>query len=104
MRAATRQRRSASRGEPSPSRPRQPTARQAGSGLDSGVLTASGVLILIGVVMSYSATAALADLERVYPGFTIATFREEVAYWQTPPDFVERAVAVLRKAGLAEGN
>ena len=51
-----------------------------------------------------SATAALADLERAYPGFTVATFREEVAYWQTPPDFVERAVAVLRTAGLAEGD
>ncbi len=47
--------------------------------------------------------AALADLKRVYPGFTIAIYRNEAAFWQPTPEFVERVVAALRKSGLPEG-
>jgi hypothetical protein len=50
------------------------------------------------------ASAALADLESVYPGFTIATYRDEITYWQVTPDFVERAIAALRLAGVPEGG
>jgi hypothetical protein len=49
-----------------------------------------------------AAAAALADLERVYPGFTIATYHDEAAYWQVTPDFVARAVKALRTAGMPD--
>jgi TolB-like protein/class 3 adenylate cyclase/Tfp pilus assembly protein PilF len=52
---------------------------------------------------SESAAAALASLESVYPGFTIARYRDEITYWQVTPEFMERAVAALRKAGVPEG-
>ncbi len=49
-----------------------------------------------------SATIALADLERVYPDISVKKVREEYSYWQRKPDFIDRAVAALRKAGLQE--
>jgi adenylate cyclase len=51
-----------------------------------------------------SATAAPADLERVYPGFTIETYREEGSNFMPTQDFLERAVSALRRAGLPEGG
>jgi len=62
------------------------------------------VLAFTGVGDMDSARAAAADLERVYPGFTIAAYRDEVAYWQLKPDLVDKAIAALRKAGLPEGG
>ena len=49
------------------------------------------------------AATARSVLESLYPGFTIATYRMEAAYWQPTPDYVERVAAVLRKAGVPEG-
>jgi len=57
--------------------------------------------ILAGETEDFDTTAAaLADLERLYPGFTISTYHDEIAYWHVTPDFVERAVMALRAAGM----
>jgi adenylate cyclase len=50
------------------------------------------------------AAAALAQLYQLYPDFNIATYRVEAAYWQPTPEFIERAIAALRKAGVPEGT
>ena len=53
---------------------------------------------------SPNAAASLAQLEEAYPRFSIAVYRKEAAFWQPTEDFVDRAVAALRKAGLQEGE
>jgi hypothetical protein len=51
-----------------------------------------------------AASAALAEIERLYPGFSVAIYRDEMATWHVPEDCAERAIALMREAGLPEGN
>jgi adenylate cyclase len=51
-----------------------------------------------------AATTERAELERRYPGFSIDAYRQEAAYWHHTPEFVDRTVAVLRKAGVPESS
>ena len=48
------------------------------------------------------AQASLEELLRLYPGFTVEKYREEVRKWNFSDDRVRRWVAALRKAGLPE--
>jgi hypothetical protein len=52
----------------------------------------------------HAARASLRELERVYPGFTIATFRKEYGHFHPPAAMMEHLVAGLRKGGMAEGG
>jgi adenylate cyclase len=52
-----------------------------------------------------NAKAALADLERTYPGFSIETYRiKEAPPFLPTQEYLERAIAALRKAGVPEGE
>ena len=48
------------------------------------------------------ARSAVAELCRIYPGFTIEKFRDEVKKWNVPDDTIDHWVEALRKAGLPE--
>jgi adenylate cyclase len=51
-----------------------------------------------------AARASLRELERVYPGFTIQTFRKEYALFHPPDAMMEHLVEGLRKGGMPEGG
>jgi adenylate cyclase len=50
-----------------------------------------------------AAQASLRELDRVYPGFTIQTFRKEYALFHPPQAMMEHLVEGLRKGGMPEG-
>ena len=50
-----------------------------------------------------AARASLRELERVYPGFTIATFRKEYANFHPPEAMMEHLVEGLRRGGMPGG-
>jgi hypothetical protein len=51
-----------------------------------------------------AARASLRELERVYPGFTIETFRREYGHFHPPEAMMEHIVTGLRRGGMAEGS
>jgi adenylate cyclase len=50
-----------------------------------------------------AARASLRELERVYPRFTIATFRKEYAHFHPPEAMMEHIIEGLRRGGMPEG-
>jgi tetratricopeptide (TPR) repeat protein len=50
------------------------------------------------------AQSAVAELLRLYPGFTTETYVEEARKWNYQDETIRRWVAALRKAGLPEGT
>jgi hypothetical protein len=50
-----------------------------------------------------AARASLRELERVYPGFTIQTFRKEYGHFHPPETMMEHIVEGLRRGGMPEG-
>jgi tetratricopeptide (TPR) repeat protein len=50
-----------------------------------------------------AARASLRELERVYPGFTIQTFRKEYGQFHAPQAMMDHLVEGLRRGGMPEG-
>jgi adenylate cyclase len=51
-----------------------------------------------------AADAELAEIQRLYPGFTVGTLIEEYGKFNFSPEYIEHSADGLRKAGLAEGT
>ena len=47
--------------------------------------------------------ASLRELERVYPGFNVTSYRKERSIWNFAAEIIEKGADELRKAGLPEG-